>query len=122
MSGAEQVDNFNPLLIVIWITQLLLLGWDWSQDGQVKWSIPIIGSFFLVQIYMLWKTNYDKMMEERQDQQARALGGPMDTPKITPGKTKLKEVYKAKNKSSSTTGRSDQSMINLNAKPVKDDE
>lgn len=115
MSGAEQVDSFNPMLIVIWITQLLLLGWDWSQDQRIWWSIPIIGSFFFIQLYMIWKTNHDKMMEEERDRQARALGGPVDTPEIVPGQTKLKDLYKnSDNNSAKNTKKSDKSMINLN--------
>lgn len=124
MSGAEQVESFNPLLVVIWLTQLLLLGWDWSADGQVRWSIPIIGSFFIIQLYMIWKTNYDQMMEEQRDAQARALGGPMDTPKIQPGKTNINELYKSKETTETSSGsnKSSNQMVNLNPKSAEDDE
>jgi len=115
MSGAEKVNSFNPIWIVIWITQILIVGVDYAQDGRIVWSIPIVGSVFIVQVYMIWKTNYDEMMEERQKRQARALGGPIDTPKIVPGQTKLKDLYPSKNNSQGS--KDSKKMINLNAQP-----
>jgi len=119
MSGAEQVDSFNPLLALVWITQLLLLGWDYNQDGRIWWSIPIIGSFFFIQLYMIWKTNHDKLMEEQRDRQARALGGPVDTPEIVPGQTKLKDLYKS---NTSGSGQTSKKMINLNATSAEEED
>ena len=69
MSDMEQVQYFNPLLILIWILQLIMLAMDYSQDQRVTWSIPVIGSFLLIQIYMIWKTNYDQMKDEQRTQQ-----------------------------------------------------
>lgn len=68
MSDMEQVQYFNPLLILIWILQLIMLAMDYSQDQRVSWSIPVIGSFLLIQIYMIWKTNYDQMKDEQRTQ------------------------------------------------------
>lgn len=109
MSGAERVNSFNPLLILIWVFQLIILGIDW-QDGSVTWSIPIIGSFLLIQIYMVWKTNYDEMQQAQSDAHARSLGGPMDTPMIDPNRTDLKDVYSNSKGGSKPSGQ----MINLN--------
>ena len=55
MSETEQVKYFNPLLILVWILQIILIAMDYSADGAITWSIPVVGSFLLVQIYMIWK-------------------------------------------------------------------
>ncbi|MHA2028869.1 MAG: hypothetical protein ACW99Q_05720, partial [Candidatus Kariarchaeaceae archaeon] len=62
---SEKVQYFNPFLILIWILQLIILAMDYSDDNKVTWSIPVIGSFLLIQLYMVWKTNYDEMVEEQ---------------------------------------------------------
>jgi len=89
MSDTEQVQSFNPILILIWLLQIIIVAMDYSQDGIVKWSIPVVGSFFLVQLYMLWKTNYDEMIQE-QNERFNALNPIIkNTPLIIPGKTNL---------------------------------
>lgn len=91
---SEQVQHFNPFLILVWILQLIILAIDYTDDGKVYWSIPIIGSFLLVQLYMVWKTNYDEMIEE-QNQRITAKYGDTriaNTPHITPGITDLQAV------------------------------
>ncbi|MHA2252592.1 MAG: hypothetical protein ACXAD7_19665 [Candidatus Kariarchaeaceae archaeon] len=75
MSDTEQVQYFNPILILMWVLQLIILGMDYSGDQRVTWSIPIIGSFLLIQIYMIWKTNYDQMIKEQKEGQTRAVSG-----------------------------------------------
>lgn len=77
MSDTEQVKHFNPLLVLIWILQLLLLGIDYNADQRVSWSIPIIGSVLLIQVYMIWKTNYDEMIAEQKENQAITLEKPI---------------------------------------------
>ena len=91
---SEQVQNFNPILILIWILQLIILAMDYSADGAVSWSIPVIGSFLLVQLYMVWKTNYDEMVEEQNQQMMARYGDPKiaNTPTITPGITNLQSI------------------------------
>ena len=91
---SEQVQNFNPILILIWIIQLIILAMDYSSDGAVSWSIPIIGSFLLVQLYMVWKTNYDEMVEEQNKRTMARYGDSKiaNTPTITPGITNLQSV------------------------------
>ncbi|MHA2504227.1 MAG: hypothetical protein ACXAE3_15320 [Candidatus Kariarchaeaceae archaeon] len=118
MSSSDQVDSFNPILLAIWATQLLLLGWDWSQDGKVLWSIPIIGSFFVIQLYMIWKTNYDSMLQEQRNAQAIALGGPIDTPEIDPRSTKLQDLYKTTEKRE----RDPKKDININVNQSENDQ
>ncbi len=91
---SEQVQHFNPFLILVWILQLIILAIDYTDDGKVYWSIPIIGSFLLIQLYMVWKTNYDEMIEE-QNQRITARYGDTritNTPQITPGITNLQAV------------------------------
>lgn len=108
---SEQVQSFNPLLILIWVFELIILGIDYSTDHRVTWSIPIIGSFLVVQIYMIWKTNYDKMMQEEREKQAKILGGDLvkNTPIIEPGRTNLQNV--------NTVNKTDSPIISLNLAP-----
>ena len=110
MSGSDRVNSVSPFLVLIWIFQLIILVIDW-QDGGVSWSIPIIGSFLLVQVYMVWKTNSDEIMQEQTEAMARSLGGPMDTPMINPNQTDLRSMYSSKEE----TKRSGSVNINIKA-------
>lgn len=103
MSSSQQVQYFNPFLILIWILQVILFAIDYSDNGRGTWSIPVIGSFFLVQVYMVWKTNSDEMKQEQQLAAQRALGGSLveDTPIIQPGITNLSDMSKQSSSSSS---------------------
>ncbi len=91
MSDNEQVQYFNPIMILVWIIQLLIVGMDYSKDQRISWSIPIIGSVLLIQIFMIWKTNYDEMMAERREAMGKKYGGALvnSTPVIQPGTTNL---------------------------------
>ena len=110
---SEQVQNFNPILILIWILQLIILAMDYSSDGAVSWSIPVIGSFLLVQLYMVWKTNYDEMVEEQNQRMMAKYGDPKiaNTPTITPGITNLQLINTNLNK------KSQDPIIQLNLAP-----
>ncbi|MHA2100429.1 MAG: hypothetical protein ACW99A_17270 [Candidatus Kariarchaeaceae archaeon] len=109
---SEKVQYFNPFLILIWILQLIILAMDYSDDNKVTWSIPVIGSFLLIQLYMVWKTNYDEMVEE-QNQKVMKQYGTDSTPVITPGVTNLQTANSTQ----------DGSMIQLNLAPsVHDDD
>ena len=86
----QQIKYFNPLLILVWILQISLVAMDYSADGAITWSIPVVGSFLLVQIYMIWKTNYDEMVQESREARVRDDNELVrNTPLITPGKTDL---------------------------------
>ena len=90
MSEMEQVKYFNPLLILVWILQIILIAMDYSADGAITWSIPVVGSFLLVQIYMIWKTNYDEMVQESREARNKEDNELVrNTPLITPGKSEL---------------------------------
>ncbi|OLS26194.1 MAG: hypothetical protein HeimC2_16060 [Candidatus Heimdallarchaeota archaeon LC_2] len=110
---SEQVQNFNPILVLIWILQLIILAMDYSSDGAVSWSIPVIGSFLLVQLYMVWKTNYDEMVEEQNQRMMAKYGDPKiaNTPTITPGITNLQLINTNLNK------KSQDPIIQLNLAP-----
>lgn len=108
---SEKVQSFNPFLVLIWILQLIILGIDYEPDRSISWSIPIIGSFLVIQIYMIWKTNYDEMVEEQQANMIANRGGTMSPPTIRPGITNLQEANSTKN-----------SMIQLNLSPSVTDE
>lgn len=90
----DKVDSFNPLLILIWILQLIILAMDYSQDNAVTWAIPVIGSFLVVQIYMIWKTNSDEIAEEERRMNAQNSDDLVkNTPLIKPGKTNLTQLH-----------------------------
>ena len=117
MSNAEKVQSLNPIMVIIWITNFLIFYWDWSNDGIVSWSIPIIGSVLIVQIYMVWKTNYDEMMEDDRVVQINALGGPTNRPDIVPGTNNLSDFYNSeKNKIDSNN----EEKVYLNQPKFKD--
>lgn len=108
MSDMEQVQSFNPLLIVVWVLEILIVAMDYSADQKITWSIPVVGSFLVVQIYMLWKTNYDKMVQEQREVQALKAGGSIvaNTPLIQPGRTNLQGANSSKS-----------NMVNLTLAP-----
>jgi hypothetical protein len=90
MSEMEQVKYFNPLLILVWILQIIIVAMDYSADSAITWSIPVVGSFLLVQIYMIWKTNYDEMVQESMEARNMEQNELVrNTPLITPGKSDL---------------------------------
>ena len=94
----EQVKYFNPLLMLVWILQIILVAMDYSADNAITWSIPVVGSFLLVQIYMIWKTNYDEMVQESME--ARNKEGNelvRKTPLIIPGKSDLSSANSSGN-------------------------
>lgn len=87
---------------------------DYSPDQTITWSIPIVGSVIVIQIYMIWKTNYDQMVQEQREVEAKKLGGSIvkDTPLIQPGVTNLADANKKGG-----------AMVNLTLSPsVLDDE
>ena len=111
MSGAERVRSFNPILLLIWAFQIIIFVLDLQGDGRVSWSIPIIGSFFFVQLYMIWKTNYEQMEEERRSKMAEMLGGPKNVPEIDPTSQSLKTYYKSAEPKKEVSG----PMLNVDA-------
>ncbi|MDH5401004.1 MAG: hypothetical protein OEY49_00825, partial [Candidatus Heimdallarchaeota archaeon] len=66
-----------------------------------------------IQLYMIWKTNYDEMIEEEREKRRQKMGGLVgNTPLIKPGVTDLKQIHST-----------DTHMVNLNISPnVVDDE
>ena len=94
MSDIEQVQSFNPLLIVVWVMEIIIVAMDYSSDQRISWSIPVIGSFLIIQLYMLWKTNHDNMIQEQRKFRALKIGGSLveNTPLIQPGKTNLQNA------------------------------
>ena len=75
MSDTEQIQSFSPLMILIWVLNIIVVAMDYSPDQRITWSIPVVGSVIVVQVYMIWKTNYDQMVQEQREVQAQKLGG-----------------------------------------------
>ncbi|MFV2014934.1 MAG: hypothetical protein ACC656_05880 [Candidatus Heimdallarchaeota archaeon] len=115
---SEKIQYFNPFIALIWVLQIIILAMDYSPDKKVTWSIPVIGSFLLIQLYMVWKTNYDEMMEEQNQQLMDAYGGEnlSRTPVIKPGVTNLQLANSPQDSNQSGP------MIQLNLAPSLQDD
>ncbi len=108
----DKIQSFNPLLILVWILELIILAMDYSQDNAVSWSIPVIGSFLLIQVYMIWKTNSDELELERREAVAKSSSNLVkNTPLIHPGKTNLTQLHSKHS-----------SMVDLTLSPSVDDD
>lgn len=110
---SERVSSFNPIIIAIWLTSLVLFIVDYTPDSRISWSIPIIGSILLVQLYFVWKTNYDDMIEKDREKQVAALGGPTDVPTIDPLRQNLDQMY-TETKNTTPIKKDPGDLININ--------